>query len=121
MAGDEWADMDGDLIEVVLVEQFRCCDCNAWLPLGPSRDDDERVAIEIAAAGVAANWDAFHDLTYGAEFSGLVAMGAGPLGESYLDICIRERDAGRLGRKTDVRDLEIGLLAREIVTHEETP
>lgn len=38
----------------VLVEQFRCLDCGAWLPLGPANDDDPRVKTERRAAELAA-------------------------------------------------------------------
>lgn len=37
----------------VLVEQFRCLDCGAWLSLGHSDETDEHVAIEIRAAEIA--------------------------------------------------------------------
>lgn len=33
-----------------------CNDCGAWLPLGPSSDDDERVQVEIRAAEIAADF-----------------------------------------------------------------
>jgi hypothetical protein len=38
---------------LVTCEQFRCVDCGAWLPLGPSKD--QGVEHEIRAAEIAAN------------------------------------------------------------------
>lgn len=114
--GDEWADMDGDFIEVVLVEQFRCCDCGAWLSLGPSDETDERVAIEIRAAEIATN----------------AARGVG-LGGHRPNHCTGEHcwhwherdDSGPCCYCGDDVGLfttcDVGLLAREIVTHEEMP
>lgn len=34
-----------------------CDDCGAWLSLGPSNDDDPRVAVEVRAAEIAADED----------------------------------------------------------------
>ena len=37
------------------VEQFRCLDCGAWLPLGPANDQPEAVRVEIRAQEIAAH------------------------------------------------------------------
>jgi hypothetical protein len=104
------------------IEVRICNDCGAWLSLGPANDGGEHaktVAMELAAADVAANWDAFNDMRWGDHLPPFVGMGASDMGERYLDVCIPERDAGRLDRVADVRALEIGVLARCIATHEE--
>lgn len=57
MPGDVLTPMNYAPIEEgvpVLVEQFRCLDCGAWLPLGPSNDEPEQVKIEMRAAEIAA-------------------------------------------------------------------
>src|SRR3990167_7009331 len=39
----------------VLVEQFRCVDCGAWLPIGPATDSTIAVGIELRAAEIIAD------------------------------------------------------------------
>lgn len=50
-----WRDDDPHkpLIAAMLVEQFRCLDCGAWLSLGSANDKGEAVAIEMRAASLA--------------------------------------------------------------------
>lgn len=40
----------GKPIRSVLVDCCVCLHCGAWLPLGPSNDEDERVKVEMRAA-----------------------------------------------------------------------
>lgn len=47
MPGDFCNEPDYAAIDDVLVEQFRCLDCGAWLSLGPANDDDPRVQVEL--------------------------------------------------------------------------
>ena len=49
-------DGDYDPQHIVTVEQFRCLDCGAWLPLGPANDEPAEVQVEIRAAELAAQW-----------------------------------------------------------------
>lgn len=35
---------------------IECCDCGAWLPLGPSNDSPSEVQQEIRAADIAVHW-----------------------------------------------------------------
>jgi hypothetical protein len=59
MPGDRWASyrcrpdahVDG-CGQVAQCEQFRCLDCGAWLPLGPSNDEPEQVRVEMRAASM---------------------------------------------------------------------
>lgn len=46
MPGDVW---HGEVNQIATVEHFRCCDCGAYLSLGPAIDTPE-VRIEIRAA-----------------------------------------------------------------------
>ena len=50
MRGQWFIDWEGDLVSIAMCEQLRCLMCGAWMSLGPSADDDERVKIEIQAA-----------------------------------------------------------------------
>ena len=47
----------GPTLYAALVEQFRCCDCCAWLSLGPSNDSPPEVRAEIRAAEIATTLD----------------------------------------------------------------
>ena len=42
-----------------------CATCGAWLPLGPSNDDDERVKVEMRAARIGSEppWGVVPDVT----------------------------------------------------------
>lgn len=64
MPGDHGQFEDDDLlcrarVCGVLVEQFRCLDCGAWLSLGPANDEPAEVQVEIRAAELAAEWKGF--------------------------------------------------------------
>ena len=52
----EWFEPWGGGAEAVLCEQFRCLDCEEWLPLGPSNDTSE-TTLEVRAAELAADED----------------------------------------------------------------
>ena len=61
MPGDHGQFEDDDLlcrarVGGVIVEQFRCLDCGAWLSLGPANDEPAKVQVEIRAAELAAEW-----------------------------------------------------------------
>lgn len=45
----------------VLVEQFRCIDCRAYLSLGPSNDEPWCVRVEIELAGFLAETNCLHE------------------------------------------------------------
>lgn len=75
-----------------LVEQFRCLDCGAWLPLGPAADAPsdpalaEAMAVEIRAAEIAADWDAIMDMR-SIVLSPMESLGACSPDGQHIDLC----------------------------------
>jgi hypothetical protein len=103
---DRFAETKGVLAEptnLTMVRQY-CGLCGAWLSLGESDETDERVAIEIRAAEIAASDDPHR------------VMG---IDEAVGFSDWYDGDAERPGTILNVRQVHAGYLARAIVMHKE--
>jgi hypothetical protein len=99
-----------------IADALVCNSCGAWLPLGPSDETDERVAVEIRAAHIAATHRGLSssiDLTAGEHF--------GWMGDETADIMVYRDGEPQLDEGVPL-NLEspnwlAGHLARVIATH----
>ena len=128
MPGDSFVPDSGSglNVEIAACEQFRCIDCGAWLPLGPSNDEPDAVKVEMRAAELAAHR---HEMEHrlSSRFKTTYGEIAGWRGEETIEsLRVFLPDGGeRVDRGTplnlDSPNWRAGYLARYIVTHEETP
>jgi hypothetical protein len=93
------------------VVMFRCNWCGDYVPLGDSDETDERVALEIRAAALAAAWNPDDGRWHGFLSLGMCSPGAehGPL----IERDIAEGRGDKYPR--DLNDYYAGHLARCIV------
>ncbi len=103
-----WRTIDGRMTGEFAGDRHHvtCDACGRWLPLGPSDETPERVALEIRAAELS-------------------------IGRDTLNICEHCEVCGWLAHKDDLHhepqahhvddEFHAGYLARVIATHKETP
>lgn len=99
-------DIDG-LPDPLELSWRECLDCGTWLPMGPSNDSPEAVAIEIRAAELADKWSEYEYLPGTDRFDWCPTAGSDGLCGSceslYLAHAIAHHDSLRTSPNPETR------------------